>query len=130
MRKKEIREKKKKKKGVTKKYKKSKTKNVGYKKRVEKEDLDKKINELKDMTLVEYLQHIRNEKEIELNWNKKYQAKSDEQLEADEETLDTIDETINKILKLGQFIEKSKAKYKLAFKKVDYSWEEVKEMIK
>ena len=30
------------------------------------------------MTLVEYLQHIRDEKKIKLNWNKKYQAKSDE----------------------------------------------------
>ena len=82
------------------------------------------------MTLVEYLQHIRDEKEIELNWNKKYHTKSEEKLEEDEETLDTISETINKILKLSQFIEKRKAKYKLAFKKVDYSWEEVKEMLK
>ena len=105
------------------------------KKRIEKGDLDKKIKELKDMTLVEYLQHIRDqhildEKEIELNWNKKYHTKSEEKLEEDEETLDTISETINKILKLSQFIEKRKAKYKLAFKKVNYSWEEVKEMLK
>ena len=82
------------------------------------------------MTLFEYLQHIRDEKEIELNWNKKYHTKSEEELEEDEETFDTISETINKILKLSQFIEKRKAKYKLAFKKVDYSWEEVKEMLK
>ena len=82
------------------------------------------------MTLVEYLQHIRDEKEIELNLDKKYHTKSEKELEEDEETLDTISETINKILKLRQFIEKSKEKYKLVFKKVDYSWEEVIEMMK
>ena len=129
LRKKEIKELKRQKKGVTQKYKTTKTKNVNLKKRVEKKDLDKKIEELKDMTLIEYLQHIRDEKEITLNWNKKYHTKSEEELEEDEETLDTIDETINKILKLSQFIEKNKVKYKLAFKKVDYTWEEVKKMM-
>ena len=129
LRKKEIKELKRQKKGVTQKYKTKKTKNVNLKKRVEKKDLDKKIEELKDMTLIEYLQHIRDEKEITLNWNKKYHTKSEEELEEDEETLDTIDKTINKILKLIRFIEKNKVKYKLAFKKVDYTWEEVKKMM-
>ena len=82
------------------------------------------------MTLVEYLQHIREEKEGKLNWNKKYHVKNDEELEEDEETIDTIDETINKILRLSQFIEKNKVKYKVAFKKINYDWEEVKEMNK
>jgi len=130
LRKKEIKELKRQKKGVTEKYKRRKIKNVNSKKRIEKGDLDKKIKELKNMTLVEYLKHIRDEKEIELNWNKKYHTKSEEELEEGEETVDTINETINKILKLSQFIEKRKAKYKLAFKKIYYSWEEVKEMLK
>ena len=130
LRNKEIRELKKEKKGVTRKYKKTKIRNVNSRKRLEKEDIDKKIKELKEMTLVEYLQHIREEKEGKLNWNKKYHVKNDEELEEDEETIDTIDETINKILRLSQFIEKNKVKYKVAFKKINYDWEEVKEMNK
>ena len=55
--------------------------------------------------------------------------KNEEELE-EEETIDTIDETINKILRLSQFIEKNKVKYKVAFKKINYDWEEVKEMYK
>ena len=82
------------------------------------------------MTLVEYLQHIRDEKEGKLNWNKKYHVKNVEELEEEEETIDTIDETINKILRLSQFIEKNKVKYKVAFKKINYDWEELKEMNK
>ena len=39
------------------------------------------------MTLIEYLQHIRDEKEIALNWNKKNHTKREEELEEDEETL-------------------------------------------
>ena len=75
LRNKEIRELKREKKGVTKKYKKAKIKNVNSRKKLEKEDIDKKIKELKEMTLVEYLQHIREEKEGKLIWNKKYHEK-------------------------------------------------------
>ena len=130
MRNKEIRELKKEKKGVTRKYKKAKIRHVNSRKKLEKEDIDTKIKELKEMTLVEYLQHIREEKEGKLNWNKKYHVKNVEELEEEEETIDTIDETINKILRLSQFIEKNKVKYKVAFKKINYDWEELKEMNK
>ena len=80
------------------------------------------------MTLIEYLQHYREEKEGKLNWNKKYHVKNEEELEEDEETIDTINETINKILRLSQYIEKNKVKYKVSFKKINYDWEELKEM--
>ena len=79
------------------------------------------------MALIEYLQHLRDEKEDELNWNKKYHVKNEEELEEDEETIDTMGETINKILKLGDFISKNNLKYKLAFKKLEYTWEEINE---
>ena len=60
------------------------------------------------MTLIDYLQHIRDEKETKLIWDKRYHTKTEELLEEDEETVATIDETINKILKLGDFIAKNK----------------------
>ena len=127
LRNKEIRELKRQKKGVTKKYKTFKVKNVNIRKREEKEEIDKKIKELKEMTLIEYLQHLRDEKEDKLNWNKRYHVKREEELEEDEETVDTIGESISKILKLGEFISKNKIKYKLAFKKLDYTLEEILE---
>ena len=118
LRNKEIRGLKSLKKGVTQKYKKYKIKNVRARKREEKAKYDDKIKELREMALIEYLQHLRDEKEDELNWNKKYHVKNEEELEEDEETIDTMGETINKILKLGDFISKNNLKYKLAFKKI------------
>ena len=127
LRNKEIRDLKRQKKGMTKRYKKFKVKNVRIRKREEKEEIDKNIKELKEMTLIEYLQHLRDEKEDKLNWNKRYHVKREEELEEDEETVDTIGESISKILKLGEFISKNKIKYKLAFKKLDYTLEEILE---
>ena len=127
LRNKEIRGLKSLKKGVTQKYKKYKIKNVRARKREEKAKYDDKIKELREMALIEYLQHLRDEKEDELNWNKKYHVKNEEELEEDEETIDTMGETINKILKLGDFISKNNLKYKLAFKKLEYTFEEINE---
>ena len=69
LRNKEIRGLKSLKKGVTQKYKKYKIKNVRARKREEKAKYDDKIKELREMALIEYLQHLRDEKEDELNWN-------------------------------------------------------------
>lgn len=125
IRKKEIRELNKDKKGITEKYKKRKIKNVRSVKREEREKIDSKIKELKEMTLIEYLQHINEDKKVKFEWNQKYHAKNEIELEEDEETVASIEETINKILKLSQFADKNNVKYKLAFKKIDYSWDEI-----
>ena len=77
------------------------------------------------MALIEYLQHLRDEKEDKLNWNKRYHVKSEEELKEDEETVDNIGESINKILKLSDFISKNKINYKLAFKNLEYTLEEM-----
>ena len=58
--------------------------------------------------MINYLKHLRDEKEEKINLDKKYHTKTEKLLEKDEETLATIDETINKILKLGEFISKDK----------------------
>ena len=125
IRKKEIRELNKEKKGIPKKYKKNKIKNVRNVKREEREEIEKKIKELKEMTLIEYLQHINEEKKTKFEWNQRYHVKNEIELEEDEETVASIEETINKILKLSQFADKNNVKYKLAFKKIDYSWDEI-----
>ena len=125
IRNKEIRELNREKKGIPKKYKKSKIKNVRDVKREEREEIDAKIKELKEMTLIEYLQHINEEKKTKFEWNQRYHVKNEIELEEDEETVASIEETINKILKLSQFIDKNNVKYKLAFKKIDYSWDEL-----
>ena len=125
IRKKEIRELNKEKKGISKKYKKNKIKNVRNVKREEREEIEKKIKELKEMTLIEYLQHINEEKKTKFEWNQRYHVKNEIELEEDEETVASIEETINKILKLSQFADKNNVKYKLAFKKIDYSWDEI-----
>ena len=46
-------------------------------------------------------------------------------MKEDEETIDTIGESINKILKLSDFISKNKINYKLAFKNLEYTLEEM-----
>ena len=66
------------------------------------------------------MKHIKDEKEIQLNLNKKnIKLKCFEQLDINEITLDKIDETINKILKFSQFIEKGKATGKLTTQEID-----------
>ena len=52
---------------MTQKYKKYKIKNVRTRKREEKAKYDDKIKELREMALIEYLQHLRDEKEDKLN---------------------------------------------------------------
>ena len=51
--------------------------------------------------------------------------KNEIELGEDEETDASIEEIIYKILKLSQFADKNNVKYKLAFKKIDYSWDEL-----
>ena len=65
-------------------------KNIRLKKKKEREELDKKIKDLKEMTLIDYLQHIRDEKETKLIWDKRYHTKTEELLEEDEETVAKI----------------------------------------
>ena len=125
IRNKEIRELIKEKKGISKKYKNNKIKNIRNVKREERGEIDKRIKELKEMTLIEYLQHINEENKKNLEWNQRYHVKNEIELEEDEETVASIEETINKILKLSEFSEKNNVKYKLAFKKIDYSWDEI-----
>ena len=48
-------------------------------------------------------------------------------MEEYEETVDTIGESISKILKLGEFISKNNVKYNLAFKNLEDTLEEIKE---
>ena len=127
LRNKEIRDLKRQKRGVTQKYKKLKVKNVRIRKREEKKEIDNKIKELKEMALIDYLYHLKEEKENRLSWNKRYHVKSEAELEEDEETVDTIGESISKILKLGEFISKNNVKYNLAFKKLEDTLEELKE---
>jgi len=73
---KEKRESKRSKKGISKKYKNSKVRNVRLKKKKEREELDEKIKDLKEMTLIDYLQHIRDQKETKLIWDKRYHTKT------------------------------------------------------
>ena len=42
------------------------------------------------MALIDYIQHLRDEKEEKLNQDKKYHTKAEESLEEDEETIATI----------------------------------------
>lgn len=104
-----------------------KVKNVRIRKKEEKEEIDIKIKDLKDMALIDYLFHLKEEKENKLSWNKRYHVKSETELEEDEETVDIIGESISKILKLGEFISKNNIKYNLAFKKLEDTFEELVE---
>ena len=79
-------------------------------------DLNEKIEKIRSMNLIEYLKYSNN-KENNENGEEKEEGKKIHEEEKNNEEESTIDDSINKILKLGKYSKEYKIVYNLKFRK-------------